>query len=84
MITFVLPPQKSITGVEWGDNVELIDKVTHSGIALLEFRPLTFPHLYNLIATTFVTSRGDGHASERIELGLLFKEPFENEAAFFE
>ena len=43
---------ESITKVKWGDNVELIDKVTYNWIGLLELSPLTFPHLLHIVTTT--------------------------------
>ena len=43
---------ESITRVKWGNNVELIDKVTYSWIVLFELSPLTFPHLLHIVTTT--------------------------------
>ena len=37
---------------------------------------------YAVLTQISITSWGDGHAAERIELGLLLKEPLESEATF--
>ena len=50
------PTAESITGVEWSHNVEFVDIVTHQWIVLFQFSPLTFPHLFDFVATTFKVS----------------------------